>query len=135
LRDNVNQNNNRMNGRIQNNLNNVQNQAKLKKSKKNDEEIEVMTQFKKMMQWLISLEEEQTNKADNKKEIPQFYKKLTQKLCERFKSFTKNDESDKYIFKILALSLKELVKYPTDLVTITDYRDYWRDKASNDREV
>lgn len=82
-----------------------------------------MTQFKKMMQWLISLEEEQTNKADNKKEIPQFYKKLTQKLCERFKSFTKNDESDKYIFKILALSLKELVKYPTDVVTITEFKD------------
>jgi hypothetical protein len=39
---------------------------------KHDEELEVMTQFKKMMQWLISLEEEQTTKADNKKEIPQF---------------------------------------------------------------
>jgi len=31
-----------------------------------------MTQFKKMIQWLISLEEEQTSKTDNKKEIPQF---------------------------------------------------------------
>lgn len=39
---------------------------------KHNEELEVMTQFKKMMQWLISLEEEQTTKADNKKEIPQF---------------------------------------------------------------
>ena len=112
-------------GRTANNENQHQNQIRARgngrvaqqnsaavqpKKKKNEEEIEVMSQFKKMMQWLISLEEEQTIKSDNKKEIPQFYKKLTQKLCERFKSFTKNDESDKYIFKILALSLKELVK-------------------------
>lgn len=71
---NQNQNNNRARNiaRGDNNNNNEQNQNKIKKSKKNDEEIEVMSQFKKMMQWLISLEEEQTNKSDNKKEIPQF---------------------------------------------------------------
>lgn len=69
-----NQNNNNNRARIpaRGDNNNEQNQNKIKKSKKNDEEIEVMSQFKKMMQWLISLEEEQTNKSDNKKEIPQF---------------------------------------------------------------
>lgn len=67
-----NQNNNRARIPARGDNNNEQNQNKIKKSKKNDEEIEVMSQFKKMMQWLISLEEEQTNKSDNKKEIPQF---------------------------------------------------------------
>jgi len=65
-------NNNRARIPARGDNNNEQNQNKIKKSKKNDEEIEVMSQFKKMMQWLISLEEEQTNKSDNKKEIPQF---------------------------------------------------------------
>lgn len=56
----------------QGNQNIRENQTIKNPKPKNREEFEVMTQFKKMMQWLISLEEEQTNKADNKKEIPQF---------------------------------------------------------------